>query len=156
MLASCGAKNFVSGHPTSQAQFLFVDANVDGALVTSEYGDSCRTPCNIPLLADRGGKVMISAPGHASQRHLVGSEYLVVTPPPTTVSASVFTGGRWSGVSVGASTSFSGPKRIAVLDEGLLLVELQPLGEGEVDPLQPGELTTGRRYTLDEWEARAK
>lgn len=155
-LAACGSKNFVSGHAMKQAQFLHVAANIDGALATSEYGDSCRTPCNLPLLADRGGKVTITAPGYASQRHLVSSEYLLVEPPPTTISASVITGGRWSGVSVGASTSLAGPRKVAVLDEGLLLVELDQLEEGEVDTLAPDELTTGKRYSLEEWEDRAK
>lgn len=155
-LAACGSKTFVSGHPTRQAQFVHVAANVEGALATSEYGDRCRTPCNLPLLADRGGAITISAPGFASQRHLVGSEYLLVEPPPSSISGSVFKGGGLSGVKLGASASLGGPRKVAILDEGYLLVELAALTEGEADPLGADELTSGQRYTLDEWEARAK
>ena len=154
-LSACASPNFVAGHPTKQAQYLHVAANVDGARATSEYGQGCDTPCNLPLLADRGGTVTVTAAGYASQRHRIGSEYLLVEPPAPSVGASIITGGRRSGVMIGASVP-SGPRRVAVLEEGFLFVELVALGRGEPDPLGPDEITSGERLTVEEYEARER
>lgn len=67
-LAGC-----VSGRPFANAHPVRVVTAPEGATVTSEYGDSCVTPCNIYLPTASGGLLEVALNGYQTESVYVGS-----------------------------------------------------------------------------------
>ncbi|QLC24178.1 hypothetical protein HFP57_03470 [Parasphingopyxis algicola] len=67
-LAGC-----VSGRPFANAHPVRVVTAPEGATVTSEYGDSCVTPCNIYLPTASGGLLEIALNGYQTESVYIGS-----------------------------------------------------------------------------------
>ncbi|MGP1354869.1 MAG: hypothetical protein ACTS1Z_16245 [Parasphingopyxis sp.] len=65
----------VSSRPLASAQPVRVVTSPEGAVVTSEYGDSCMSPCAIWLPTGRGGSLEIAMDGYGTETVEIGSRY---------------------------------------------------------------------------------
>ncbi len=65
----------VGGNPMVRNAPVKIRTNPEGALATSEYGDSCTTPCSLRLRTSRGGMIRITKEGHEDVEVFVGSHH---------------------------------------------------------------------------------
>lgn len=63
----------VSGRGLAATQVVPVYTYPAGAHVVTSYGDSCTTPCRVPLPLDRGGSILVSMSGFEPQKIEIGS-----------------------------------------------------------------------------------
>ncbi len=63
----------VGGNPLVHSQSIRINSTPAGAIATSEYGDSCRTPCNLRLRTSRGGHVRVARDGYDPVDVFVGT-----------------------------------------------------------------------------------
>jgi hypothetical protein len=70
LLASC-----VGGDFLTRNALVRIESSPSGALATSEYGDSCKTPCSLRLPTDRGESIHISKAGYEDYETYVGSHF---------------------------------------------------------------------------------
>lgn len=66
----CGC---VSGRGLAASQVVPVYSYPAGAHVVTSYGNSCTTPCRVPLPLDRGGSILVSLSGFEPQKIEIGS-----------------------------------------------------------------------------------
>ena len=155
VLSGCEKKQFVKGHFLKPSETVFVETLPQGALVQSNYGQSCTTPCYIPLLRAKGGDLTISMDGYHTERIFVTSSVderrvamrtldnavAAIDPDPVDVVLSSF------------AQIADGKGGVMSLDHRDFALELVPLEEGEVDINSTPIALSGKRLSLDEWEA---
>ena len=155
MVSGCEQKQFVKGHFLKPSETVFVETLPQGALVESNFGQSCNTPCYIPLLRAKGGDLTISMDGYHTERIFVTSSVdgrrvahraldnavAAIDPDPVDMVLSGF------------AQLADGKGGVMSLDHRDFALELVPLEEGEVDLNSKPVALTGKRLSLDEWEA---
>ena len=62
----------VSSRPFESSDSISITSTPSGALATTNYGDSCRTPCKLRLLSGSGGTVTVEKEGFEVQEIEVG------------------------------------------------------------------------------------
>lgn len=150
-LSGCAQRQFVKGHGLAPSETVKVTTLPDGARAQSNYGQSCQTPCYIPLLREKGGEITISLEGchterfqitsSVSERHIVrrSSELLTeaVDPDPIGVGLSAL-----ANILDGAG----GVKELNTKDIDLTLIKLE---DGEEDLLAEATYLTDERIPID-------
>lgn len=154
VLSGCEQKQFVKGHFLKPSETVFVETLPQGATVTSNFGQSCTTPCYIPLLRAKGGDLTISKDGFHTERIFVTSSVdgrrvahraldnavAAIDPDPVDMVLSSF------------AQLADGKGGVMSLDHRDFALELVPLEEGEIDRGAPPVALTGERLTLEQWE----
>lgn len=155
LVSGCEKKQFVKGHFLKPSETVFVETLPQGALVESNFGQSCTTPCYIPLLRAKGGDLTISMDGYHTERIFVTSSVdgrrvahraldnavAAIDPDPVDMVLTSF------------AQLADGKGGVMSLDHRDFALELVPLEEGEVDREAKAVPLTGKRLTLDEWAA---
>ncbi len=148
-LSGCANAFGVKSKPLASAQDIKVVTMPAGALVETEYGNSCTTPCKVPLLTSRGGELTISLDGHQTERAFITSSVFekrlairaadvaveAIEPDPASIALNAL------GQLIG------GKGAVMELDQRRLDLELLPLLEGEADALAPAMALTGNRIS---------
>ncbi|WP_067787626.1 hypothetical protein [Paraurantiacibacter namhicola] len=142
---------FVKGHGLAPSETAHIVTLPAGALAQTNYGDSCRTPCYLPLLRDRGGEITVSAPGFHTERFTVTSSVSAQQVAQRTTSMAVEASDP-DPVALGLTALanvMDGRGGVMELDERDFQIELRPLAEGEEDLLAPATPLTGERVPID-------
>jgi hypothetical protein len=63
----------VGGNPLVNNSSVKIRTSPAGALATSEYGDSCTTPCKLRLRTSKGGTIRISKAGYEEETVSIGT-----------------------------------------------------------------------------------
>lgn len=63
----------VGGNPLVHSNAVRVRSTPTGALATSEYGDSCTTPCRLRLRTSRGGVIRVTHQGYEPAEVSIGT-----------------------------------------------------------------------------------
>ena len=117
----------VSGRGLAASQVVPVYSYPAGAHVVTSYGNSCTTPCRVPLPLDRGGSILVSLSGFEPQKIEIGSR----------VSARHVSDTALDGVDpldAGLNLAFaalSGPGVYKELERNRVEVVLKPLDEAK-------------------------
>ncbi len=150
-LSACGPNYFVKGHALKPAQQVDVATAPTGALVSNNFGNSCRTPCKLPLLTARGGELLIEKEGYFAELYYIGSEISgtkvalqasdialdAIDPEPVTIGLTAI------------AHMISGKGAVMDLDRREIRSELIPLPEGEEETLATSDPLTGERIPID-------
>jgi hypothetical protein len=65
----------VGGNPLVNNSSVKIRTSPAGALATSEYGDSCKTPCSLRLRTSKGGTIRISKAGYEDETLSIGTHF---------------------------------------------------------------------------------
>lgn len=65
----------VGGNPLVNKGRVKIRTSPEGALATSEYGDSCTTPCSLFLRTSKGGTIRISKAGYEAETVSIGTYF---------------------------------------------------------------------------------
>lgn len=156
--AGCAQMQFVKGHGLKPSETVRVVTLPAGATATSSYGQSCTTPCYLPLLRAEGGDLTVSLDGFRTERFTVTSsvsdhqiarrstQYLAESIDPDPVSLAL----------TAVAGILDGRGGVMELDQRDYDIELIPLAPGEEDLLAESEPITGERIAIDISEAEAK
>ncbi|MFN2100644.1 hypothetical protein [Altererythrobacter sp. MF3-039] len=159
-VAGCGQNYFVKGHALAPADRLDIVTAPAGALASNRHGNSCYTPCDLPLLTKGGGEVTIAKQGFHTERYMIGVQpsskriamqatdlaVEATDPDPVTLPMTIL------------AQMVGGKGAVQELDTSELRIELRELEEGEVDWLADDKPLTGERIPidLDQPEAESK
>ena len=150
-LGGCASTDWVNGHTLETAESLAVLTLPAGATVTTEYGDSCTSPCKVPLLTKRGGEVTVELAGYCTERHRITSSvsdsrvarratsYAIEASDPDPVSIGL----------TALGDALTGKSGVMAIDKRKREVEMVALADGEEDLPAPAEPLTGERIPID-------
>ncbi len=150
-VSACGPNYFVKGKPLAPAQDLTIVTMPTGAVASNNHGNSCITPCKLPLLTARGGEIMISKDGYRTELHYIGSDISearvvrraasnaveAIDPDPVSIALTAL------------GNAVSGKGALMDLDRMRIMSELIPLEDGEEDVLGRDAPLTGERIPID-------
>ena len=71
-VAGCGQNYFVKGHALAPSDRIDIVTAPAGALASNSHGNSCYTPCDLPLLTADGGEITIAKDGFHTERADMG------------------------------------------------------------------------------------
>lgn len=150
MLAGCAQRQFVKGHGLDPSETVLVVINPKGALAVTNYGNSCRTPCYLPLLRARGGDITVSLDGFHTERVTVTSSVSDTAVARRTADLAVEALDP-DPVGLGLTALaqlLDGKGGVMALNERDLMIELRSLAPGEEDLLGNAEPLTGERVPI--------
>ncbi|MBV7267038.1 hypothetical protein [Erythrobacter ani] len=150
-LSGCAQKQFVKGHGLAPSETVYIVTAPTGATASTNYGQSCTTPCYLPLLRAKGGEVTVAMDGHHTERFTVTSSVSdariarraasnaveAIDPDPVSILLTA------------AAQLADGKGGVMSLDERDFVIEMRPLEDGEEDLLAPAEPITGERIPID-------
>lgn len=150
-LSACGQNYFVKGHALAPAGKVDVITAPAGATATNAHGNTCVTPCTLPLLTADGGEITLALAGYRTERHYVGArvsdrkiamqaaDYAVeaIDPDPFDIALTAL------------SHAIAGRGGVQELDTRRIETELIELEEGEEDLLADARPLTGERIAID-------
>ena len=117
----------VSGRGLAASQVVPVYTYPAGAHVVTSYGDSCTTPCRVPLPLDRGGSILVSLSGFEPQKIEIGSRVSARHVADTALDGA-------DPLDAGLNLAFaalSGPGVYKELERNRVEVVLKPLGDAK-------------------------
>jgi hypothetical protein len=133
LLSGCVGGNFLVNNSTVKIRTTPRDA-----LATSEYGDSCRTPCTLRLRTSRGGTIRLSKAGYEDEEISIGSHFDEVAAAAEAVRTAVDPDPI--NVAVEGLFGLTDPEgQYRRLNARRIEVALQPLGAGGPQEPQPAE-----------------
>ncbi|GEM_PF-1358899 len=154
LLSGCATRQFVKGEGLKPSETVLVVTDPAGAIAENGHGNSCSTPCYIPLLRARGGEITVSKDGYHTERFQITSS---VTDRKVAMRSADFAVEAIDPdpVSIGLTAlahALDGKGGVMELDTKDITVTMRPLAPGEEDLLADAEPLTGERIPLDEWE----
>ncbi len=72
-LGGCAKMQGVKGNALAPAEAVHVATLPSSAIASNGHGQSCRTPCSLPLLRSLGGEITIALDGFRTERVQIGS-----------------------------------------------------------------------------------
>lgn len=150
-LSGCANAFGVKSNPLAPAQSVTVATMPAGALATNGHGNSCVTPCQIPLMTDRGGEITVALGGFQTERVQVTSSVSErrLAMRSANVAVEAIDPDPASILLTALGHAASGKGGVMSLDNRHLELELTPLAEGEEDLLAPAVPSTGERIPID-------
>lgn len=118
----------VSGQPFAPAETVEINTAPIGATARTEYGDSCITPCLLPLLRSRGGEIYIDLAGYQGETISIAAYERNNQPAPALRSTP--SGHRHDAADVAFEAIravVAGQGRYRQLDTGQIWLRLVPL-----------------------------
>lgn len=150
-LGGCAKMQGVKGHALAPAEAVQVTTLPTSATASNGHGQSCQTPCSLPLLRASGGQITIALDGFRTERVQIGSAvsdkyvaerartYAVeaIDPDPASIGLTLL------------GHALGGRGGIRTLESNEIRIELAQLAEGEQDLLAEAKPLTGERVPID-------
>lgn len=121
----------VGGDVLSRNAPVKIESSPPGAMATSEYGDSCTTPCSLRLPTDRGGSIRIAKAGYEDYETYVGSHFSKVKAGVGTAADTAYYVDDPSPIVAGVDVldaAFNSKSKYRYLDSYSVYARLAPVG----------------------------
>jgi hypothetical protein len=151
LVSGCAQRQFVKGHGLAPSETVYVVTDPVGAMVSTNYGQECLSPCYLPLLRDRGGEVTVAMEGYHTERWTVTSsvDERRIALRSHSLAVEAIDPDPVSMLLTAVAQAADGKGGVMSLDERDFEIKLRPLAEGEEDLLADAEPLTGERIPID-------
>ena len=145
-VAACGPIQSVKFQSPAANESVEVVTSPSGAIASNDFGNTCITPCRLPISRTAGGSILISHEGYRTERHFIGTD---VASEPIVENADQYINDRDpEGEAIkSVLLAVAAKDRLKRLDVKKIELTMTPLAEGEEDPLAPDVAISGDLFS---------
>ena len=144
--SACGSIDRVSLGIPPATENVAIASSPAGAFASDDLGQTCITPCTLPVSRTDGGSILIWSEGYRTERRFVSSE-VTADRYGDAEEYQPTEGHAESEAITTAIFAVAAKDRLKHLDSYHIEAVLTPLKEGEVDPLAPDVPVAGDLFT---------